>query len=475
MAKEQGIPKLWEKIKEILNNLANKISKNGDTMTGTLVVNAPSAQVAINNVENGKTFLESSSQTGENVYLGGTSTQWYSHVAGQGMWRNASDDIGRWGIHKDGARVLHYDFATSEFVAPKMIASAGMGINFDTWFNFNASNSGTGWMIGEHSGSGYLKFLKTENGVGVYELIHLRPDDSIGIMGYTEFTKYINAYATINARTEGNSKIMSRGSASSWSGSARSNSGFHVGQDGGALAVPNGTSTFTKGYQIETVTDGLGYISRTSIGHLRSGTANWGSTVIYFEGDAEGQDAKHWWFHHTNGQFETNQLRVTGVSEFNTAMYSTAPSMMISNVTGMHLHSNSGLIGFLNSSGGWILHVDNAGNMVTISNTTAFSDIKLKKDLEIIPNAIEKIQAINGYTYTRKDTGERQAGVVAQEIQKVLPEVVLSNKDENGEETLSVAYGNIVSLLIEGIKEQQDKIDSLEERICKLEKLLEVV
>lgn len=416
MAKEQGIPKLWEKIKEILNNLANKISKNGDTMTGTLTITNPSANFSVRNVENGQTILENPYTAGVNNYLGGVATQWYNEWVAQGVWRGGGEDISHWGLAKNGTRVLHYDFNSSEFVVPNFKATG----NFD-------------------------------------------------VRAYADF------YATINARTEGNSKIMSRGSASSWSGSARSNSGFHVGQDGGALTVPNVTSTFTKGYQIETVTDGIGYIARTSIGHLRSGNADWGSTAIYFEGDAEGQDAKHWWFHHNNGQFETAQLRVSGMSEFNTAMYSSSPSPIISNVTGMHLHSNSGLIGFLNSSGSWILHVDNAGNMVTISNTTAFSDIKLKKDLEVIPNAIEKIQAINGYTYTRKDTGERQAGVVAQEIQKVLPEVVLSNKDENGDETLSVAYGNIVSLLIEGIKEQQSKIDSLEERICKLEKLLEVI
>lgn len=120
----------------------------------------------------------------------------------------------------------------------------------------------------------------------------------------------------------------------------------------------------------------------------------------------------------------------------------------------------------------WYFNSD--GSIVASGNMTAFSDKKLKKDFKVIPNALDKIQAINGYTYTRKDSGERQAGVVAQEIQKVLPEVVLSNKDEKGEETLSVAYGNIVALLIEGIKEQQKKIDSLEERLSDLEKLVVV-
>lgn len=110
-------------------------------------------------------------------------------------------------------------------------------------------------------------------------------------------------------------------------------------------------------------------------------------------------------------------------------------------------------------------------------NVTAYSDMKLKKDLEVIPDAIEKIMAINGYTYTRIDSGERQTGVVAQEVQNVLPEAVSVSKarpdSKDQSDTLSVAYGNMVGLLIEGIKEQKKTIDSLEERLERLEKLLE--
>ena len=115
------------------------------------------------------------------------------------------------------------------------------------------------------------------------------------------------------------------------------------------------------------------------------------------------------------------------------------------------------------------------GDFTSHGNVIAYSDIKLKKDLEVIPNALEKIQALNGYTYTRKDTGIRQTGVVAQEVQKVLPEAVTISKSEDGEETLGVAYGNMVGLLIEGIKDQQNKIESMEKRIERLERFLKEV
>jgi hypothetical protein len=87
----------------------------------------------------------------------------------------------------------------------------------------------------------------------------------------------------------------------------------------------------------------------------------------------------------------------------------------------------------------------------------AFSDARVKTNLAKIPNALDKVMCLNGYTYERsdQDTGKRHAGVIAQEIRDVLPEVVMSNSDG----FLSVAYGNITALLIEAIKELNTKID----------------
>lgn len=99
---------------------------------------------------------------------------------------------------------------------------------------------------------------------------------------------------------------------------------------------------------------------------------------------------------------------------------------------------------------------DGAGNFNADGNVTAYSDIRLKTDLTKITDALSKVSRLNGYTYTRKDTGQRQTGVVAQELQEVLPEAVI----DNGEH-LSVAYGNIVGLLIEAIKELKSEVDQL--------------
>ncbi|MGL5075978.1 MAG: tail fiber domain-containing protein, partial [Waterburya sp.] len=108
------------------------------------------------------------------------------------------------------------------------------------------------------------------------------------------------------------------------------------------------------------------------------------------------------------------------------------------------------------------------GDFSSPGNVIAYSDAKLKKDLEIIPDALEKIDALNGYTYTRIDTGEKQTGVVAQEVQAVLPEAVTKTKTADDEEILGVAYGNMAGLFIEAIKELKKEIKSLKLEVEKL-------
>ena len=90
-------------------------------------------------------------------------------------------------------------------------------------------------------------------------------------------------------------------------------------------------------------------------------------------------------------------------------------------------------------------------------NVTAYSDERIKTDVKTIQNALDKVMSMRGVTYTRLDNNKDGTGVIAQEIQKILPEVVIDN--ENG--LLSVAYGNIVGVLIEAIKELTTEIAAL--------------
>jgi hypothetical protein len=115
-----------------------------------------------------------------------------------------------------------------------------------------------------------------------------------------------------------------------------------------------------------------------------------------------------------------------------------------------------------------------SGSLTMSDNITAYSDLKLKQNIFTIDSALEKVKNLRGVYYTRKDdeTNKRKVGVIAQEIELVLPEVVMKNvKEETKEETLSVDYGNITALLIEAMKEQQATIESLKDRILVLENI----
>ena len=121
-----------------------------------------------------------------------------------------------------------------------------------------------------------------------------------------------------------------------------------------------------------------------------------------------------------------------------------------------------------NRGGSAVITLSNGGSITASSDVTAYSDVRLKTLVKTIDNAIQKVRALRGVTYVRTDKEDKteKMGVIAQEVMEVIPQVVSQNDD--GYHT--VAYGNMVGLLIEAIKEQQSTIDRLQERINTLEK-----
>ena len=107
-----------------------------------------------------------------------------------------------------------------------------------------------------------------------------------------------------------------------------------------------------------------------------------------------------------------------------------------------------------------------SGNFVATGNVTAFSDERLKENVETIEGALDKVAQMRGVTYNYKselNDGQRGTGVIAQEMQQVMPEVV-----EEGE-YLSVAYGNIVGVLIEAVKELKEELNKCKCKKCECE------
>lgn len=131
--------------------------------------------------------------------------------------------------------------------------------------------------------------------------------------------------------------------------------------------------------------------------------------------------------------------------------------------------------GWNNSWGGWRSVVDVYNSVCYIDaavtatgDITAFSDARVKENVETLEGALDKTLKLRGVSYTRTDIEDKskKIGVIAQEILEVVPEVV--SQDENG--MYAVSYGNITALLIEAIKEQQKQIDKLKEIIDGLTK-----
>ena len=121
---------------------------------------------------------------------------------------------------------------------------------------------------------------------------------------------------------------------------------------------------------------------------------------------------------------------------------------------------NANIHYFRNTSSATSMTIDSSGNVVATANVTAYSDARLKKDVVTIDNALGLVGKMRGVTYTRKDTGEAGVGVIAQEMLEVMPQAVHQGTGDN--DTLSVAYGNLVGVLIEAIKELTARVAELE-------------
>ena len=139
--------------------------------------------------------------------------------------------------------------------------------------------------------------------------------------------------------------------------------------------------------------------------------------------------------------------------------------------SGEYVHfsdSNGGQINFHNSGTRRFVMEDDgdfhAANDIIAFSTTP-SDMRLKSDIEPITDALAKVNALTGYTFTYDHAGRKSAGLLAQEVEQVLPSAV-SNKRlplgaNNNEEYKTLQYDQTIALLVESVKELKSEIDIL--------------
>lgn len=93
------------------------------------------------------------------------------------------------------------------------------------------------------------------------------------------------------------------------------------------------------------------------------------------------------------------------------------------------------------------------------------SDIRLKSNLLPIVGALDKVYTLSGFTFDKFGCDKREAGIIAQDLKKVLPESVGSFKTTADEEFLTVSNSGVNALLVEAIKELTDRVKYLESKI----------
>ena len=106
------------------------------------------------------------------------------------------------------------------------------------------------------------------------------------------------------------------------------------------------------------------------------------------------------------------------------------------------------------------IDMSEAGAATFNNNVTAFSDERLKYNIETLEDGLDKVEQLRGVTYTRD--GRENIGVIAQEVEKILPEIVLTADDEMG--TKSVDYSRITAVLIEAVKDLSARVKELESK-----------
>lgn len=125
--------------------------------------------------------------------------------------------------------------------------------------------------------------------------------------------------------------------------------------------------------------------------------------------------------------------------------------------TNLHVDIDNSRVGVGTTIPSTTLQVSGTITCVDINST---SDVNLKENIHTIENPLDKVMQINGVSFNWKETKEVSVGVIAQDVEEIIPEVVKKSGDVK-----TVNYNGLVGVLIEAIKEQQKQIQELKKQI----------
>ena len=179
--------------------------------------------------------------------------------------------------------------------------------------------------------------------------------------------------------------------------------------------------------------------------------------AVAFDADS-GQEL----YHNNSKKLETTSsgISVTGAVYSSTGVFGegTANNIDFTTDNRMAIHINGSEEFRFKSDGEF--HAD--GDVIAFS-TTISSDEKLKENIKVVPDALDKVEALKGVTFAWKKNNSKSAGVIAQDVMGVLPEAVKEVQGLNDKESyLSVNYNALTSILVEAIKDLSARIKILE-------------
>lgn len=329
-------------------------------------------------------------------------------------------------------------------------------------------------------------------------------------------------YFKISAGTTGQTNLMSVDSAGNMdvAGSTASNY-FRTNKLGGNDAVAPYRSASQGGsfatmynrhasFHTDVVQTGSNYAPNTSIqyqhnagwagmystGVLNNSAASPGAYCIAHISNGGG-DAFTWKFDGKTGRFTSGAISVTNIDvdgSVTAGQIRTTGGLTINNISPTialqdldnksgFVHVNSNQFYILRSAGNnetsfdggpngihpMTMNLDNGD--VTFSRNGSFNDVNIRSDIRLKSNllpivgALDKVYTLSGFTFDKFGCDKREAGIIAQDLKKVLPESVGSFKTTAGEEFLTVSNSGVNALLVEAIKELTDRVKYLESKI----------
>jgi hypothetical protein len=212
---------------------------------------------------------------------------------------------------------------------------------------------------------------------------------------------------------------------------------------------------------------GIGTTTPASKLHVKSNGSIFrleGTDHAYMEWYPQGTATRYGWI----GYPSAGAIDLTFSSQF-----ATGSLVLNTNNTERFRINSSGNVGIGTSNPTVSLQV--AGDIIA-NSIAGSSDARFKSNIRPVENALSKVKSLRGvyFNWNQKGFPEKnfsdkaELGFIAQEVEKVLPEVVF--KDNSTEEYRSVKYDKVVALLVEAIKEQQKQIDNLKNQVKKLSK-----